>query len=291
MKAGQLLQEYGLDFRYMLDQVLVESPKEFAEARVSFFHEQNAVSTNDLGFSKESARRHPNTSSEDMVLPGPPTPPLLAAPPPPVTRRRPLASAVTLTASPPPPLPVSETLHLPQPTDPGNIEAHGDLYPSAPALRPGIAAQSPGSTYSGRLESAPANAPLFSHTNQPLYPPLSALRARTPVSTATQYEQSSLAPTSAPVTQANFASPLPRPPMSAIPFKMPDRSDSVRGKDSSVLENAKDNIMAYDRPMRSARASPALRMPGLPLRSANRPGSATGQRTPVAAVAQHEGMI
>lgn len=269
----------------MLDEILVENPKEFPETRASLSHEQSAVGTNnqnqDFSAAKKSARRHPNTSSEDIVLPGPPTPPLLTAPPPPVTRRRPLASTATLAASTPPPLPVSDTSHHPQLTDSGNIEAS--------VLRPGIVAQSPGSTYSARLESAPANAALFSpHTNQPLYPPLSALRARTPIS---QYEQSSFSPTSAPVTQANFASPLPRPPMSAMPFKMRDRSDSVRSKDSSVLESAKDSAMAHDRPMRSARGSPAPRMPGPPLRSANRPGSATGQRTPVAAVAQHEGMI
>ena len=46
-----------------------------------------------------------------------------------------------------------------------------------------------------------------------------------------------------------------------------------------------------DRLPKSARASPIPRSPvPLPMRSANRPGSAMSQRTPVA-VPQHEGMI
>jgi hypothetical protein len=271
----------------MLDEILVGNPKEPFQIKVSLpHHEHNTIRASEQSppsIAKKSARRHPNTS-EDIMLPGPPTPPPLAAAPPPVNRRKsptPTAAKPAFMAPPP----VKHMPHIPQTSESNVSGASEDFNPPLSGLKAGSVAS--------RLESGSANAPQFSsRTNQPPYPPLSALRARTPNSIVAQHEQSLLPPISAPVSQTNFASPLPKPPMSAMPYKLRDRSDSVRSKDSSALEGSRESSIAYERPMRSARASPAPRLTGTgpPLRSANRPGSAMGQRTP-AAVAQHEGMI
>jgi hypothetical protein len=248
----------------MLDEILVENPLEvkFSEP----LHEYN-TRTNEqtpLSARKGSARGHPKPSQDDMVLPGPPTPPTLAAPPPPVNRRKPPAAKPA--SNHPPPLP-------------GNDAPIQQAAESNPDPAP----------YSARLESGPANQPQFSsRTNQSSYPP-SALRARTPISDVTQQEHNPLPLTSAPVPQTNFVSPLPRPPMSAS-LRMQDRSDSIKSKDSRASENTKESNTAYERPMRSAKPSPAPRINGPPPLRSSRPGSAMGQRTPVA-VAQHEGMI
>lgn len=73
--------------------------------------------------------------------------------------------------------------------------------------------------------------------------------------------------------------------MSATPYRTRDRADSFRDREPDGTGGYRERLP------RSARASPVPRSPApLPPRSGNRPGSAMGQRTPVA-VAQHEGMI
>lgn len=124
-------------------------------------------------------------------------------------------------------------------------------------------------------------------------------RAKTPVSAAKQLVSP---PSSAPIPYNNLISPLPRSPLSATPFRMREGSESLKEhKDSDSykgregkLEWDRTDYREWDRLPRSARASPIpliSRSPApLPPRSANRPGSAMSQRTPVA-VPQHEGMI
>lgn len=141
-----------------------------------------------------------------------------------------------------------------------------------------------GYSNTGRFEIANGTtAPLFPlRQNTANYPLSSMPRPRTPMSTV---QQSTTTPISAPVPAVPLASPLPRPPMSAVPYRSRDRADSLRDRESDSNEGYRERIP------RSARASPVPRSPApLPPRSANRPGSAMGQRTPVA-VAQHEGMI
>lgn len=72
--------------------------------------------------------------------------------------------------------------------------------------------------------------------------------------------------------------------MSATPYRSRDRADSFRDREPDGTEGYRERLP------RSARGSPVPRTAPLPPRSANRPGSAMGQRTPVA-VAQREGMI
>jgi len=249
----------------MLDQILIENPE---PPKVNFsdsLHGPNASITSE---------QPPPYTPEDIVLSSPPTPPPLAAPPLPVNRRKSPAPRGPKPASKPVPLPGIDTSHILQPTESGISQAgaNGNLHPPSSRLKAGITAQSPGSAYSPRLES-PAGLP---RTNQSSFPPLSALRARTPIS---DIEHTS----SAPVSQTNFVSPLPRPPMSARPLRVRDRSDSVKSKDSRASENTREST-PHERPI-------VPRMNGLPsLRSSSRPGSAMAQRTPIA-VAQHEGMI
>jgi hypothetical protein len=100
-------------------------------------------------------------------------------------------------------------------------------------------------------------------------------------------------PISAPMPNNNLISPSLRSPMSTASFRMRERSDSLREQKDSDSYGSRDWDRAdyRDRPPLSARASPVPRSPvPLPMRSANRPGSAMSQRTPVA-VPQHEGMF
>lgn len=140
------------------------------------------------------------------------------------------------------------------------------------------------STNTGRFEiTNGTTAPLFSlRQNTPNYSLSSMARARTPVSAV---QQPVTTPISAPAPAVPLASPLPRPPMSATPYRTRDRADSFRDREPDGTGGYRERLP------RSARASPVPRSPApLPPRSGNRPGSAMGQRTPVA-VAQHEGMI
>lgn len=297
LKFLQLLQEYGLDFRYMLDEILVEHPKKPLEAkpalslnehRVSKFSEPKPTSSSNE--KKNEKRLQPEPVDEkNMLLPDPPDPPALSAPPPPINRRNKAPASISASQV-PPPANIDVPYPPPELTDSrANENSHP---PSSAALRHNIlSSTSVSSAHPTRFENGPANAPLFSsRSNQVPYPPLSALRARTPVSTAAQ--QDSAAPNSAPVPQTNLSSPLPRPPMSAAPFRLRERSDSVKDKDIIGWESTREGEGTYyDQPSQSAKASTAPRtLGGPPPRSANRPGSAMSQRTPVA-VAQHEGMI
>jgi len=253
----------------MLDQILVENPEPLKINFSDSLHEPNTPITSE---------QPPPYTPEDTVLPSPPMPLPLAAPPMPVNRRKSPAPKGPKPASKPAPLPGIDTSHILQQTEYGipQAGANGNLQPPPSRLKTGITAQSPGSAYSPRLESGPANLP---RTNQSSYPPLSALRARTPVLDVAQHEHT----TSAPVSQTNFVSPLPRQPMSAKPLRVRDRSDSVKSKDSRASDSTREST-PYERPV-------VPRLNGLPpLRSSSRPGSAMTQRTPIA-VAQHEGMI
>jgi len=213
-----------------------------------------------------------------------PPPVTLSAAPPPVKRRR----------SPAPP-PLGPRSGSPAPSINGNNDS---LYPppSAGLMSPTVNIVSPnsvGSAYSNnpRLDTT---TPLYSGRPNPgNYPSFSGMRPpRTPASTLQQ--QQTTTPVSAPMPGPSLASPLPRSPMSAAPFRMRERSDSFRDREVSGSESYSAREATFrDRPPRSARASPVPRSPvPLPPRSANRPNTPLGggPRTPVA-VAQHEGMI
>lgn len=246
----QLLQEYGLDFRYLLDDILLEHPKEQSTFSSAFsFREHRMSKAGTTSTSGSLAKR----LDQDQ------TPPILEAPPIPI-----------ISAAPPP---VGVRRHLPVPPPIGNSDS---LYPppldsikSPSALN----SSTSNSSYSGiRMDTPGSVPPLFSGRQNGNYP----TRARTPVSAST--------PTSALVPAVPVAAPSPRPPLSATPYRSRDRSDSFRDR---------EGLSGYrERPPRSARASPIPGSPAAPLppRSANRPGSSMGGRTPVA-VPQHDGMI
>ena len=191
-----------------------------------------------------------------MALPPAPPPPMISAAPPPINRRR---AQKRMAPSPVPP-----------PGDKDDLPAY-----SAVKSANGVLSQnSVDSTYSNfntDMENVPQ-------------PP----RARTPVSAAKHLFSP---PLSAPMPNNNLISPLLRSPMSSASFRMRERSESFREQKDS--DSYRTDYRDRDRPPKSARASPIPipRSPvTLPPRSANRPGSAMSQRTPVA-VPQHEGMI
>ncbi|PPQ79863.1 LOW QUALITY PROTEIN: hypothetical protein CVT25_002919 [Psilocybe cyanescens] len=275
-QSKKLLQEYGLDFRYLLDDLLLEKPKEPLKPAAAFSFSEHRLSkeVSTAAFAKQVEQQ-----AAPVLPPAPPMPTLSAAPPP-VNRRRTPAPLTQNTA--PPPISNSDSLYPPPPQSAALKSPNNFMTPN-----------SVGSTYSnpGRFESANngTTAPLFSARQNATNYPLSAMaRARTPVSAVQQ--QQATTPVSAPITNipnVPLASPLPRPPMSATPYRTRERSDSIKDRDNY----GSDGYRERDRPPRSARASPVPRSPiPPPPRSAARPGSAMGQRTPIA-VPQHEGMI
>lgn len=278
----KLLQEYGLDFRYLLDELLVEKPKEPIKVSASFSFSEHRLSKEitSASFSKQVEQERQQPSPPPTLPPAPPMPTLSAAPPP-INRRRTPApiNPNPPPSSAPPPIGDSDSLYPPLPmsaiTQSSNLKSPNNLM-------------SPSSAYSnaGRFEiSNSTTAPLFSTRQNATNYPLSAMaRARTPVSSVQQLQQATT-PLTAPIPNVPLASPLPRAPMSATPYRMRDRSDSIKDRDGS------ESYRERERPPRSARGSPVPRSPiPPPPRSSARPGSSMGQRTPVA-VPQREGMI
>ena len=279
----KLLQEYGLDFRYMFHEILVKDPKKPTEAKATLSLDERSISRS-ISITKKPEQKPLTSPTEDIPMSEPPTPPVISTPPPPLNRHK---SPGRTAKAPPPPL-NNESLYALPSTNEALVPPSAGFKPGGSVLSPNSA----GSTYSSRFENASTNAPLFSSRPNPV--PLSAVRARTPVSAALHQEQA-YPPNSAPVPQTNLTSPLPGPPLSAMPQWMRDRSDSVKtnGPDGQRTGTEREGGGMYnEHAPRSARGSPAQRTPAVvPSRSANRPGSAMGQRTPAAAVAQHEGMI
>jgi len=256
-----------------LDDLLSEHPKEQAKAAITFSFQGHRFSKT-ASSSSVSVIKEGEHESGHQLQPAPPMP-ILSAAPPPINRRRSPDSAAQSQKS---------SKLLPPPI--GNASF---LYPpSSAGLKTPTNIMSPNSGYAntGHFEiPGDTTAPLFSARQNTTNYPLSAMaRARTPVS-AVQQQQRPTTPVSAPVPAVPLSASLPRPPMSASPFRSRDRSDSFKDREGDSSESYRE------RPPRSARASPIPRSPTiLPARSANRPGSAMGQRTPVA-VAQREGMI
>ncbi|KAF9486401.1 hypothetical protein BDN70DRAFT_869926 [Pholiota conissans] len=255
-QSKKLLQEYGLDFRYLLDDILLEHPKEQSKFSSTFSFREHRLSKAGPSSTSDLAKQIEQSS---MSLPqAPPIPTILPAPPPIAPRRTLPTPQVSQKSSSPLPPPI------------GNNDS---LYPPSEGMRsPGII--SPGaanSSYSNmRYDANNSVAPLLSARQN-------MARSKTPVSSAST-------PMSAPPPSVPVTAPIPRPPVSATTYRTRDRSGSIKDREGSEGY--------FERPVRSARASPVPRSPAVPLppRSANRPGSSMGGRTPVA-VPQHEGMI
>ena len=200
-------------------------------------------------------------TEQPMELPPAPPPPMISAAPPPINRRR-IPKRMALSPAPPP-------------------MDDNDELPAYSAIKSANSVLS-----QNNVESA------YSNINTGMQNVLQLPRARTPVSAVKHLVSP---PVSAPMPNNNLISPLLRSPMSTASLRMRDRSDSFREQKDSDSYRSRDwdrtDYRERDRPPKSARASPIPRSPvPLPLRSANRPGSAMSQRTPVA-VPQHEGMI
>jgi hypothetical protein len=238
---------------------LIENPKEPSQAAPApafSFQDHRLLKQN------ENLSSAVVETEQPMALPPAPPPPIISAAPPPINRRR---LPKRMVPSPVPP-----------PIDKDDLLAHSAIMSANSVL----SQNSVDSTYSN-INTGIQNLP------QPLPP-----RARTPVSAAKHLVSP---PVSAPMPNNNLISPLLRSSMSTASFRMKERSESFREQKDSDSYKSRDwdgtDYRDRDRLPKSARASPIPRGPiPLPLRSANRPGSAMSQRTPVA-VPQHEGMI
>lgn len=261
-QSKKLLQEYGLDFRYLLDELLVQHPKEAVKATAAFSLDGHRTSKPAIQSSppiSEPVEQPPPS----LQLPPAPTPPTLLDPP--IRRRR----------SPVPSSHSSSTSSLPHFIGTGE-SLHPPGTPNTLISNLGLRNASSPSSYSN-------GAPLNNTARPAVYPGGLVNRSRTP--SVTQQWQGGPPPTSAPIPDLPLTSPVARrprsPPLSANPF----RAGTVGG--GGVKER-----VDRDRPPRSARGSPVPYNQGsLPPRSINRPGSATGHRLPPVAVPQREGMI
>lgn len=267
----KLLQEYGLDFRYLLDDILLETPKKSVESAPALVSNENRVSKVEssvpaLSIKKPDRppRQVPSATKkqEPQDLPPPPPPPMLSAAPSSTRRKKASAPLVLVGDDASGDRPVG-------PRAPASYHSNETLHPQP---RGGSNSFTSHSAYSSRIESAQTTS----------RSPPSAMRSRTPVSAMARQDQVSMSNTT-PVPSSPLVSPLARPPTSATPFRM--RSDSYSSQVESLrgggYESPREGSYR-ERPPRSARASPAPRSPApAPPRSANRP----------VAFAQHDGMI
>lgn len=240
---------------------MIENHKEPTQAASSFSFRNHRISKQN---GKPSTLDDAEKNEQPTILPPAPPPPILSAAPPPLNRRRIQQSTSASSA----PSPISGD----PPSYTGIQSSNGVLNPNS-------------------VDSAYSN---INNTGVQIAP--QPARARTPVSAAKHLISP---PLSAPIPHSNLISPLPRSLMSATPFRMRERSESFREhKDSDSFRSReaksewdRTEYQDRDRLPNSARASPIPPIPvPLPPRSANRPGSAVSQRTPVA-IPQHEGMI
>ncbi|KAJ3570629.1 hypothetical protein NP233_g4270 [Leucocoprinus birnbaumii] len=326
LQSNKLLREHGLDFSYLLDQLLVEKPKEIEKGSSSFSFSAHRLSKQgdlstllqqvDITQSNSQSQADSTEPSPIQTLPSAPPPPMLSAPPPP-TRRR----------SPAPPSAFRE------PTSPRN----GTPPPSAPSSSQGDSVKAPLA-----LKSPQPQMPLSSAS---VYP---SSRSRTPVGagSATLNPGSSMVspmpspipPSSAPATGLGLnnlnTSATPQPRRRGTP----GGTNSAGGRDSPPVPMTPVGGRSNMNPFGSLRGRPSTEgsgewgegssgmvsptltgggsvrsrapriNPSLPPRSVNRPGSllaanstgssgsATGsgqgqQPSPRGVVPQREGMF
>ncbi|KAF9566937.1 hypothetical protein CPC08DRAFT_719598 [Agrocybe pediades] len=123
-QSKKLLQEYGLDFRYLMEDLLLEHPKEPHKISVPFSFSEHRMSkeisstTISIQTPEEKQKDPATTTEQSYELPPPPPMPMLSAPPPPINRRKSPAALVPRPGSPAssslqPPPPVSAGLRSP----------------------------------------------------------------------------------------------------------------------------------------------------------------------------------
>ncbi|KAG6831966.1 hypothetical protein H0H87_003301 [Tephrocybe sp. NHM501043] len=267
-QSRKLLQDYGLDFRYLLDELLIEKFK-----------------------SREDPKSIPQFSFTDQMD--------LKIEPAPVSRRKiPAPSSASATPNRPP-------LQLDSLAPPSSAASKrsGVVSPGGNSpLHSGASGYSTNSNYSSLTAgmyntpnasavsaSFDKDAPPRSHT-----PVSAAPRARTPVSAAPPRSRT---PVSATPSRSALRSPAV-PPLSAPPIqgdmplvsptprrpRSPPMSASLRARGDHNGEDNWTSASDRERPPRAAKSSPAP-----PPRSRNRPSST--QQRPSVAIPQREGMF
>ncbi|KXN90085.1 Exocyst complex component EXO84 [Leucoagaricus sp. SymC.cos] len=306
MQGNKLLREHGLDFNYLLDQLLVEKPKETERGSSQFSFSAHRLSkqgdlsalVKQLDLSQSAPQ--PPQAREDkgkaidkepspiQQLPPAPPPPTLSAPPPPARRR-----------SPAPPSAFRE-LNSPRnqtPPQPDNVAA------PTPTSSTSVYSASASSAYPTRNRTPISAGSTTLNTVPPSPMPLSL--ASTPVtglglnisSTATpRRTRGSSPPPSAPGTSVN-GGPVPVTPAGRP--SLGGHLGSVRGRPSTDESKERDweTASTVSTPAGSVRARNMRTNPSLPPRSVNRPGSLLGsnstggQSGPRGVVPRREGMF
>ncbi|KAF6766749.1 nuclear mRNA splicing protein [Ephemerocybe angulata] len=258
IQSRKLLEEYGLDFKYLLNQLLVPTPTNAADDHASF-HVNEHRQSKQIVMAVRSFQQPPSqikTKASITHLQAAPPPPQLSAPP--ISRRR--------TPGPPP-----------SPGASASGSGSGSINSSSNNLPPPI-----GSAVLRDMGDPSLAAPTPTPTGRSMY------RSRTPVSAAERN----------PPPSAGLASPLPtRRPTNDLHSSVGSNGSSAAGGGGGGVvgyfsssdrdrERERDRDRG-DRPPRSLRGSPA---PGAvsrtgtgspapvppPPRSLNRPGSSAG---------------
>ncbi|KAG5635916.1 hypothetical protein H0H81_009678 [Sphagnurus paluster] len=278
-QSKKLLQEYGLDFRFLFEDILVVNPKKSPKPVPSFSFQDHQLPK----IEPAPSRRRAATPASNQPTTNQTSLPALQidslAPP------AALRSGISPGSS--SSLPSASSNHS---TNSAYSIATAALYntpntstiPASFNPTPRDASRTPASAVPPRSRTPSSAAPPRSRTPVSAAPP----RSRTPVSAAPP--RSARTPALSPIPPGSsspaqqdtpVASPLPRrarsPPPSGSPFR-PRERDEAQWSSSD-----------RERPPRDARSSPAP-----PPRSSNRPGSISQtQRPPPVAVPQREGMI
>jgi exocyst complex component 8 len=263
-EQSQLLEEFGLDFRHLLDSLLIQNPKQAPNANAEFHVTDRRQSKQILQATRQPSRQElrPRKSSSTLQTPAPPT-----LGPAPIGRNR----------SPAPSLQTS-------------VSSSSTVTSARPAA---LNLDSPtSSTYSGRPELPP-----------PVPSARSAMfRSRTPVSASTGQPRSQTPTNNYEITPTAPLSPTPRrtaasphPPVAASAMRQSNSNPANASSAAASYYRDRDR----DRPSKSARGSPvpsnrnatASPVP-LPPRSVHRPGSSVGRPPPPpSATIPREGMF
>ncbi|RDB19331.1 Exocyst complex component EXO84 [Hypsizygus marmoreus] len=293
-QSKKLLQEYGLDFRFLLDELLVPKPKEKPQPLPQFTFPDYQMpkiepvpASRRRGAPPSTTNLPPPTLQVDSLAPPPSATSIRSPSSPSNHNNTPLLSAPPLsgysTASNysnathnPYPSAMSVSFNVPPPSSSRDRDRDGTRTPiSAAPPR----SRTPASAAPPRARTPISAAPPRVRTPVSAAPP----RVRTPVSAAPPRARTPASAAPPPMSAPAYGERGDMPLVSPVPRRT---RGGERERGGGEWERERERERERDEE-RAARSSPAP-----PPRSMNRPGSTAGQRLPPpVAVPQREGMI
>lgn len=308
-QSKKLLQEFGLDFRFLLDSLLVAKPKETIKPTPHFTFEDHAMPK--IEPVPASRRRgvppQPTIQTEPDHEPPPPQMDTLAPPPSAFSMRSNPLSPSLLTA------PLSNASGASGYSSMSNYSSISAAVgtPSAPFVSfnlpprennhspvPGSPLPTPHSAaLPSRSRTPVSGAPPRARTPFSAAPPREGARTpisarpHTPVSAVPGLGPGTRTPVSGirPVTPLSAPGPLSeRRPRTPPVRREPERDREGEQEREKVGETGEGWLLERQKSLRMMRSGPS---PAPPPRSTNRPGSSAGPRPPPVAIPPREGMI